>query len=113
MFLATIGLYGLKAYVVSRRTREIGIRVALGATPSSVIWLVVREGLTWSALGLAVGAILAFGAGLGMRSLVYQGRSADPLILTIVTARARVGRTHRELAAGPKGRRDCADSGDA
>ena len=86
LFLATIGLYGLKAYVVSRRTREIGIRVALGATPSSVIWLVVREGLTWSAVGLAAGAILAFGAGLGMRSLVYQGRSADPLILAIVTA---------------------------
>jgi hypothetical protein len=86
LFLATIGLYGLKAYVVSRRTREIGIRVSLGATPSSVIWLVVREGLAWSAVGLAAGAILAFGAGLGMRSLVYQGRSADPLILTIVTA---------------------------
>ena len=85
LFLATIGLYGLKVYVVSRRTREIGIRVALGATPSSVIWLVVREGLTWSAIGLVVGAVLAFGAGLGMRSLVYQGRSADPLILTIVT----------------------------
>jgi predicted permease len=85
LLLATIGLYGLKAYVVSRRTREIGIRVALGATPSNVIWLVVREGLAWSALGLGVGAVLAFGAGLGMRSLVYQGRNADPLILTIVT----------------------------
>jgi predicted permease len=86
LFLATIGLYGLKAYVVSRRTREIGIRVALGATPSSVIWLIVREGLTWSAIGLVVGGALAVGAGLGMRSLVYQGRSADPLILAIVTA---------------------------
>ncbi|HKW03242.1 MAG TPA: ADOP family duplicated permease [Vicinamibacterales bacterium] len=85
LFLATIGLYGLKAYVVSRRTREIGIRVALGATPSSVIWLIVREGLTWSAIGLAIGSALAFGAGLGMRSLVYQGRSADPVILAIVT----------------------------
>jgi len=85
LFLATIGLYGLKAYIVSRRTREIGIRVALGATPASVIWLVVREGLTWSAIGLVAGAVLAFGAGLGMRSLVYQGRGADPLILTSVT----------------------------
>jgi ABC-type antimicrobial peptide transport system permease subunit len=51
-----------------------------------VIWLIVREGLTWSAIGLVLGAALAFGAGLGMRSLVYQGRSADPLILTMVTA---------------------------
>jgi ABC-type antimicrobial peptide transport system permease subunit len=50
-----------------------------------VIWLIVREGLTWSAIGLAIGTALAFGAGLGMRSLVYQGRSADPVILTIVT----------------------------
>jgi putative ABC transport system permease protein len=85
LLLAVVGLYGVVACSVAERTREIGIRVALGATPSSVIWLIVREGLTWSALGLGVGGVLAFGAGLGMRSLVYQGRGADPLILTIVT----------------------------
>jgi len=84
LLLATIGLYGLKAYVVSRRTREIGIRVALGATPSGVTWLVVREGLVWSAVGLVIGAALSFAAGLGMRSVVYQGRAADPAILALV-----------------------------
>jgi predicted permease len=84
LFLATIGLYGLKAYIVSRRTREIGIRIALGATPSGVTWLVVREGLVWSMIGLVVGAVLSFAAGLGMRSVVYQGRGADPLIIALV-----------------------------
>ena len=84
LFLATIGLYGLKAYVVSRRTREIGIRIALGATPAGVTWLVVREGLMWSTIGLVVGAVLSVAAGLGIRSLVYQGRGADPLILALV-----------------------------
>jgi predicted permease len=84
LFLATIGLYGLKAYIVSRRTREIGIRIALGATPSGVTWLVVREGLLWSMIGLVVGAVLSFAAGLGMRSVVYQGRGADPLIIALV-----------------------------
>jgi len=84
LFLASIGLYGLKAYIVSRRTREIGIRIALGATPSGVTWLVVREGLLWSLIGLAVGAVLSFAAGLGMRSIVYQGRGADPQIIALV-----------------------------
>jgi predicted permease len=86
LFLAAIGLYGLKAYVVSRRTREIGIRVALGASPSGVVWLVMREGLAWTIVGLAVGAALSFAAGLGMRALTYNGRGADALILTLSVA---------------------------
>jgi predicted permease len=84
LVLATVGLYGLTAYVVSRRTREIGIRIALGATPSGVTWLVVREGWLWSAIGLIVGAALSVAAAFGMRSMIYQGRGADPLILALV-----------------------------
>ncbi len=83
LFLATIGLYGLKAYVVSRRTREIGIRIALGATPSRVVWLVVREGLAWSSVGLILGLGLSVLAGLGMRAMTYQGRGPDPAILAL------------------------------
>jgi len=86
LFLAAIGLYGLKAYVVSRRTREIGIRVALGASPTSVVWLVLREGLVWTIVGMIAGMALSFAAGFGMRTFTYHGRGADALILAISVA---------------------------
>lgn len=73
LLMAAIGVYGVKAYVVSRRTREIGIRVALGAAPGDVVWMIVREGLILSVVGLMVGVGLSVLAGLGLRSLLYQG----------------------------------------
>ncbi|MDQ3068526.1 MAG: ABC transporter permease [Acidobacteriota bacterium] len=70
MLLAAIGLYGLLAFAVSRRTRELGLRMALGATPSSVIALVVKRGLTLALAGVAIGAAAAYGAGRWMESLL-------------------------------------------
>ena len=81
--LAALGIYGVKAYVVSRRTREIGIRVALGATPGRIAGLVVGEGLVTSVVGLAIGLGLSALAGLAMRSLTYQGRAADAAVLAV------------------------------
>lgn len=81
LLLSAVGVYGVKAYVVSRRTREIGIRTALGATPARVIWDVVRDGLVTSVAGLAVGLGLAALTGTAMRGLVYQERGVDPLVL--------------------------------
>lgn len=81
LVLAAAGVYGVKAYIVSRRTREIGIRVALGATPGGVVRTVMAEGLAVSLAGLSVGLLLAVAASNGMRALTFQGRGAD--LLTI------------------------------
>src|SRR5437660_397277 len=59
LFMAVIGLYGVVAYAVSRRTREIGIRLAIGATPASVVCMVLNQGLVFTAVGLGIGLALA------------------------------------------------------
>ena len=84
VFLALVGVYGVKAYLVSRRTREIGIRMSLGATPFNVMWLVLREGLTLTVTGVGIGLLLAVGVGYLVRGLLYQVSALDPL--TFATA---------------------------
>jgi predicted permease len=83
LLLAVVGIYGVKSYFVARRTREIGIRMALGATRGDVLRLVLREGLTLTAAGLAAGLVLALGAGRLVGSLLYQVSPADPLIFGV------------------------------
>jgi predicted permease len=83
VFLALVGVYGVKAYLVSRRTREIGIRMSLGATPRDVLWLVLREGLVLTAAGIGVGLVLAVAVGQGVRSLLYQVSALDPLTFVV------------------------------
>jgi predicted permease len=77
--LAAVGLYGVIAYSVSRRTREIGIRMALGARPASVLSLVMRHGLTVAGAGLAIGALLAVAATRALAGMLYGVSLADPL----------------------------------
>ena len=81
LLLATIGIYGLKSYDVSRRTREIGIRMALGATAADVKRLVLREGLRTTAVGLAIGVALAAGVGKLVSGLLYRVSPFDPIVL--------------------------------
>jgi putative ABC transport system permease protein len=79
--LATIGLYGVMAYTVARRTREIGIRMALGAFQKDVIWLVMREVLLLVVTGVATGLAAAFGLTRFVQAQLYGITAHDPLTL--------------------------------
>jgi putative ABC transport system permease protein len=82
--LAAVGIYGVVSYTVAQRTREIGIRMALGARPDGVLQLVVRQGLAPVALGVAVGLASALLATRLMRSLLYGVSATDPLTFAAV-----------------------------
>jgi predicted permease len=77
--LAAIGLYGVIAFSVSRRTREIGLRMALGARPAGVLQMVMRQGFLLVAAGLAVGIVLAGAAARVLSGLLYGISAADPI----------------------------------
>jgi putative ABC transport system permease protein len=79
LLLAALGVYGVKAYLVARRTREIGIRMALGATTRDVLSLILRDGIGLALAGVAVGLLLSAGAGFLVRSMLYQTRTMDPI----------------------------------
>src|SRR5207302_8166112 len=78
--LASIGLYGVMAFVVARRRKELGIRLALGAEPGSVIWLVMREVILLQGVGLAIGIPLAVGLSRYVASQLYGIQPHDPAI---------------------------------
>jgi predicted permease len=86
MALAAIGLYGVIAYSVARRTREIGVRLALGARPSRVLALIVRQGLTVVAIGLVLGSVLAAWAARAIAGMLYGVTSSDPVAWLAATA---------------------------
>jgi predicted permease len=83
MFLTAIGIYGARAYNVARRTREIGIRIALGAPQKSMVWLILREGVELTLTGIVLGFILAFGAAQLLQSVIYTGSAFDLLTFSI------------------------------
>ncbi len=86
LFLASLGIYGVLAYLVARRTREIGIRVALGSTRAGVLKLVLREGFQLVAIGLVLGMIGAASLQKAVASEVYGVSPLDPLVLASVMA---------------------------
>jgi predicted permease len=86
LFLACIGLHGVTAYSVARRTSEIGVRIALGAQRGDVLWLILRQVAGITAIGLAVGVPLAIWAGKGVSALLYGVKPADPLSLFAAAA---------------------------
>ena len=84
LLLACVGLYGLLSYEVSRKTREIGVRMALGARPSDVLRFIVRQGVGLSAVGAALGILAALGLTRYLASLLYGVRPFDPLTFLAV-----------------------------
>jgi predicted permease len=86
LFLATLGIYGVLAYLVARRTREIGIRVALGSTRAGILRLVLREGLQLIVIGLILGLAAAASLQKAVASEIYGVRPLDPLVLASVIA---------------------------
>jgi predicted permease len=86
LFLATLGLYGLVSHSVKRRTHEIGIRMALGATSYSVVSPVLRSGLKLAGIGLALGLLAALGLTRFLQGLLYGVSAFDPLSFTAVAA---------------------------
>jgi predicted permease len=81
LLLAVIGVYGVKSYIVSRRTREFGIRIAVGAHPRALLWQVLREGGRITAFGIGIGLLLALGAGQVLQNVLYGVNSVEPVVL--------------------------------
>ena len=84
--LAVIGLYGVTAYTVARRTREIGVRMALGAAEGNVLWLVMREVLFLLGAGAALGLIAAWALKRYIGSLLYDVGGGDPIAIAAAIA---------------------------
>jgi ABC-type antimicrobial peptide transport system permease subunit len=108
LVLAIVGVYGVMAFAVARRTQEIGVRVALGATPLQILRLVMRESGIVLGLGLPVGLIAAIGAGRALGSTLYGVGGSDlPTLagvaasLALVAILASLFPAHRALTIDP------------
>lgn len=85
VFLVSIGIYGLFSYTVARRTNEIGIRMALGAKPSEIMQMVLREGELLTLLGLVIGLSVSLGLTRLLSSFLFNVHPADPLTFALAT----------------------------
>jgi putative ABC transport system permease protein len=85
-FVAIVGLYGVRSYLVSRRSREFGVRMAIGAAPTDVLRLVMREAMVTTAVGLAGGLVLGSALGFGLSRIMFQVSPFDPITLAIAAA---------------------------
>jgi predicted permease len=82
--LTAVGLYGVMSYLVRQRTREIGIRMALGASPATVVWLVTRQGLRWTSTGLILGLAACLAVSRLLTGFLYGVDAIDPVVFLTV-----------------------------
>ena len=108
LVLAAVGLYAVTAYAVTQHTRDIGVRMVLGAQPGQVIWLFLRRSIVQLAIGLTIGVAAAFGLGQVLQSFLVQTSARDPLtliaivvLLTLVAFAASVGPARRATRLDP------------
>jgi hypothetical protein len=108
LLLTAVGLFGIVAFAVARRTREIGIRVALGADPGSLTRSILGQSLKLAAIGCTIGLAGAYGAARGLSSLVYDVRPTDPMsiggaigLMTIVAVAAAAFPVRQALSVDP------------
>jgi putative ABC transport system permease protein len=86
LLLASIGLYGVLSFAVTQRSREIGLRIALGATAGSVMRVVVARGLVLTGIGLSIGLALAWAATRALQNVLYGVKPGDPSTYVAVVA---------------------------
>jgi ABC-type antimicrobial peptide transport system permease subunit len=85
LLLAALGIYGVLAFVVAQRTREIGVRIALGATPAAILGMVMRQGLRLILIGIFLGVLLALLLSRHFAGLLWGVHPIDPFMYTAVT----------------------------
>jgi putative ABC transport system permease protein len=84
LIIAAVGIYGVMSHVVAGRTREIGLRMALGAQLSDVQKLILKQGMALAVIGSLLGLLIAFGGARMMKSLLYGVSTSDPITFTCV-----------------------------
>ena len=108
LLMSSVGIYGVTSYGVSQRSQEIGVRMALGASTSQVLWLVLRQGLIRIALGVAIGLVAAWGMSRALNAVLFQVTATDPLtfvsisiLLAVVTISACLLPARRAMRMDP------------
>jgi ABC-type antimicrobial peptide transport system permease subunit len=86
VFLSALGLYGMLAYLVTERRREIGIRLAVGSTPRGIVALLVREGLSLAVAGVGIGVTASLALGRALASYLYGVAPSDPRVMLLTAA---------------------------
>jgi putative ABC transport system permease protein len=83
--LAAVGVYGVVSFSVTQRTRDLGIRMALGAQPGDIMRLVLREGMALALIGVAVGVLGSFAVTRAISGLLYQVSATDPITFIVIS----------------------------